>query len=440
MNIERLHPLTAAARGGVLFLLLLWRAFRSIEVTEDGALEIPERGELIFMVVLAVLYLVVTVVGGILVVRNTRFWLTEDAFHLEHGWVTREAQVIPFRRVDGVQVTRPFFARLLGLAKVRIDAGEDASIELSYLSHSRAVDLQERLTALRQADGAPVVALDGSDGEAVPEQPGEAQQGEAQPLVAIGSKRLGRSQLRSFTPATGLVAAGIALIVISASNRPALFLVLALVVVGAVAGWIWNIVQAGRAEVWVEDDRLVVKKGRFDLASQSVPLRRIEQAAISQPRLWRKPGWYSLSVTAVGAGEESGDTTEVLPVASEAELLLVLNAIWPELRIEALLTRRLPERAKRRYPFDGRRLLWGYNDQFAALRRGWFSHNWEIVSLARLQSVDLDAGPIVRRLRLTSLNLRVPAGIGLAYVPGLDRAEALAAFEDLARVAAKVRP
>lgn len=435
MTIERLHPLTAAARGGVLFLLLLWRAFRSIEVTEDGALEIPERGELIFMVVLAVLYLVVTVVGGILVVRNTRFWLTEEAFHLEHGWVTREAQVIPFRRVDGVQVTRPFFARLLGLAKVRIDAGEDASIELAYLSHSRAVNMQRRLTALQQADDVSAAPLDGSADQLATEHTGDAQ-----PLVAIDSKRLGRSNLRSFTPAVGIVAVGIALIVISALNRPALFLVLALVVVGAVAGWIWNIVQAGRAEVWVEDDRLVVKKGRFDLASQSVPLRRIEQAAISQPRLWRKPGWYSLSVTAVGAGEESGDTTEVLPVASDAELRLVLEAIWPGLRVEELLTRRLPERAKRRYPFSGRRLLWGYNDQFAALRRGWFSHNWEIVSLARLQSVDLDAGPIVRRLGLTSLNLRVPAGIGFAYVPGLDRAEALAAFEDLARVAAKVRP
>lgn len=435
MNIERLHPLTAAARGGVLLLLLLWRAFRSIEVTEDGALEIPERGELIFMVVLAVLYLVVTVVGGILVVRNTRFWLTEDAFHLEHGWVTREAQVIPFRRVDGVQVTRPFFARLLGLAKVRIDAGEDASIELAYLSHSRAVDLQRRLTALQQADAVSAAPLDGSADQLATEHTGDAQ-----PLVAIDSKRLGRSNLRSFTPAVGLVAVGIALIVISALDRPTLFLVLALVVVGAVGGWGWNIVQAGRAEVWVEDDRLIVKKGRFDLSSQSVPLRRIEQAAISQPRLWRKPGWYSLSVTAVGAGEESGDTTEVLPVASEAELRLVLEAIWPGLRVEGLLTRRLPERAKRRYPFDGRRLRWGYNDQFAALRRGWFSYNWEIVSLARLQSVDLDAGPIVRRLGLTSLNLRVPAGIGFAYVPGLDRAEALAAFEDLARVAAKVRP
>lgn len=434
MNVERLHPLTAAARGGVLLVVLIWRAIRSIEVTETGALEIPERGELVFLIVVAALYLFLTVVGGVLVVRNTRFWLADDAFHIERGWVTRVSDVVPFRRVDGVHVTRPLFGRLLGLAKVRIDAGEDASIELSYLSRTHAVELQERLTASRTADGVAEVSLDGVGDEPRPGQPGERE-----PLVAIDSKRLGRSRLRSLTPAGALVIVGIASVVISVLNRPILFFPLALVVAGALARWIWGIAQAGVAEVWVEDDRLIAKSGRFDLTSQSVPLRRVQSAMVSQSWLWRKPGWYSLTLTAVGAGadEDDGDTLEVLPVATEAELRLVLGAIWPGLDVDALLTRRLPERAKYAHPFNVRHLRWGYNRHFAAVRSGWLGRAWEVVALSRLQSVDLEAGPYGQRQSLASLNLRTLGSLGFTHISGLDKDEAMAAFDELTQISAK---
>src|SRR5690606_27672007 len=54
--------------------------------------------------------------------------------------------------IQGINIVRPFFARLFGAAKLEINqAGQDANVQLSYLGSAAADDLRREI--LRLASG-----------------------------------------------------------------------------------------------------------------------------------------------------------------------------------------------------------------------------------------------------------------------------------------------
>lgn len=63
-------------------------------------------------------------------------------------------------------------------------------------------------------------------------------------------------------------------------------------------------------------------------------------------------------------------------------------------------------------------------DEALELRHGVFVRRISTIPLHRVQHVDLESGPLERRLDLASLVLRTAAATSDAHVPGLDRADA----------------
>lgn len=457
---ERLHPLSGLARGWLLLLFLGWRAVRRIDFdAETWSFTFPDRGELIFLSIIAGVSLLVTVLGGISAVRNTRFRLAEDRLEFEAGWFSRTSRRIPYGSVHSVSITRPLSARILGLARVRIQAGEGQSVVLEYLTRRRAEDLRDELLDLRdeklaedapssgETDGPPPLIVDeGTDaaGEESPvgadDDPSADRDGAV--LVAVPPTRVARARLRSFLPLNVLVVAALVTVGLLAIGRPSWMFGVGVATISVIGGWVWGIVKAGTAELRLRGSTLTLREGRFNETAHTVALHRVLAVEVTRPFLWRKLDMYIVRISTLGRSndDESQGPWMELRAVTWGDVKLMIETIWPGEDLEGLLTRGLPARARALHPFAVRSLRWGYNRTSFAVRHGRLSPTWTLYSLGRLQAVSLDAGPWARRHDLTSIALWVPKTAELVHLPALDRAEAVAAWEDLTSIAAKRPP
>ncbi|MBO9627643.1 MAG: PH domain-containing protein, partial [Microbacterium sp.] len=156
---HRMHPLTPLFKGGLALIivggfvianlrdrLIAW----VVDLFEpDAHYENYNGGDpvdwvvannLALFVLLGVLALVVVLVAVFWVIwRFQQFRITGDHVEVRKGIVFRSHRRAPLDRVQGVNLTRPFPARLIGLTKLEVvGAGNDANVELEYLATTRA--------------------------------------------------------------------------------------------------------------------------------------------------------------------------------------------------------------------------------------------------------------------------------------------------------------
>lgn len=159
---HRLHPLTPLLRGGLFLIVVIGVVIANLRdrlvvlflpwFAPDLVDEVPEwegSGDPIDFIVANNLYLVaVLAVLGILIVivavfytswRFHTFRITGDDVEVRSGILFRTQRRAPLDRVQGVNLTRPMVARLLGTAKLEVvGAGADANVKLEYLSTANA--------------------------------------------------------------------------------------------------------------------------------------------------------------------------------------------------------------------------------------------------------------------------------------------------------------
>ena len=98
--------------------------------------------------------------------RFHTFRITGDDVEVRSGVMFRTHRRAPLDRVQGVNLTRPMFARLVGMAKLEVvGAGLDSNVKLEYLSTANAEAV--RADILRLASGARGVA-DAARADAAP--------------------------------------------------------------------------------------------------------------------------------------------------------------------------------------------------------------------------------------------------------------------------------
>jgi putative membrane protein len=138
-NWERLHPLSPVVRGGralvpLLFLLALSEVQR--QKGQGGSIVI----DVVLVVVLALFGLVQWLV--------TRWAFDGETLRIETGLIRRDSRQLPVTRIQAVDIIRPFLARTLGVAELRIRlAGSSSGGRLAYLSEQRAATLRAALLA-----------------------------------------------------------------------------------------------------------------------------------------------------------------------------------------------------------------------------------------------------------------------------------------------------
>lgn len=382
----RLHPLTPLLRGGkfalVLFALLGQQGARG---GFDG-----RTVALLFGVGIPAAVLL-----GYLAWRAMRYRVTGTELQVESGVLTTRSRRVPLARVQAVDVVRPFYARVLGLAELRLEVvggGGDAEAPLAFLGEDDALRLRTRLLDLSAGRS---LAEDGAVVPPVPELV----------LVTVPTGTLVASLLLGPPAVVGgllllavLVASAVDL---ETAGGLALGAVPVLLTVGSFT--VRRLLSEYGFTVAESPDGLRLRHGLLDTRSQTIPAGRIQVVRVREPLLWRSFGWVRVEVDVAGysGSTEQQVTGTLLPVAPRelAERLVarVLGAALPP------VDRRVDARSRWLAPLSWRRLGVGLDARHLVTTSGVLTTTTDVVPLAKVQSLRLLQGPLQRRLGLASL-------------------------------------
>ncbi len=503
---HRLHPASPLLRGGLVFIAVLGFIIANLrERLVDMFLVVfaPDLGPgvdgrydewrgdwgndpiggivtngLVGWAVAGVAVVIVAVIAGFWMSwRMHTFRVTDEAVEVRSGILFRSHRSARLDRIQGINVTKPLFARLFGTAKLEVSvAGQSGNVQLSYLGSTLADGL--RADILRLASGARAAKAAATDAAS-----GTVRGGAAPTAAPAGRPHVGAvigqrvdeflaPELDpSLAPPESVVHLPLGRVIASTllggSTVWAIILV-ALITTGLATGQLWmlfsfvpaaigivsyawsRITKSLRYSIAGTPDGVRIGHGLLSTGNQTIPPGRIHAIEVSQWLFWRPFGWWSIRINVAGqsvsASNEAAQRTVVLPVGTVTDVHRVLGLLLPDAArdIDPLVDPGLVgrdgaggySRTVRRgawlRPFSWRRIGWAVIAGIALIRRGWLVRRLTLVPLARMQSVAATAGPIERMLRLATVRIHTVAGPVTAVLPATDRTEAFALFERLA--------
>ncbi|WP_432505366.1 PH domain-containing protein [Kineococcus arenarius] len=420
---RRLHPVTPVLRAWKIVAAVL--AFAVVQNVDDLA-RIDVEAWLLTLFMLGGL-LVLALVGAVysaVAWRRTRYRVDAEAVHVEHGVLWRQQRSAQLDRLQAVDVVRPLLGRLLGLAELRLEVagGSGSQVSLAYLREDEAQRVRNALLA-----AAAGVRVDSDERGTVsaPEAP-------QRPVVHVPPGRLVAATLRSVSTVV-VVLAAVGLVVGCVLARSTTPLVAALPGVLGVGSAVWQRFSRGfNFTVAHSPDGMRLTHGLLEQRSQTVPPGRVQALSITQPLLWRRPGWWRVQVNvagyASGPGEDGQEAATVLPVGTEEELARVLAIVLPALGasgpggaldlVRDGLTGRdaeggytaVPRAARWLDPVAWRRDGYLVTEHAFLARGGRLVRRLDVVPHARTQSLGLAQGPLQRRMGLASVALHSTSG------------------------------
>lgn len=516
---HRMHPLTPLFKGGLALIVIAGIVIANLRdrlIAWAVDLFSPEahygdysggdpvdwvlQNNLIVVVLLSVLGLVVVLVAIFWFVwRFQQFRITGDHVEVRKGIVFRSHRRAPLDRVQGVNLTRPFPARIIGLAKLEVvGAGTDSNVELEYLATPRAESVRSDI--LRLASGlraARQTAADAAAGRQTPDAgTGQGVSARAQlvgsvnegvnglitgvdladvapeSVVKIPAGRLVGSQLISsvlwvvFFGIIFLVAVGGITIGALIDGEPIGSLIglgiglgIGIPMVIAVLGITWaQISKSLRYSIAPTPDGVRITYGLLTTVTETLPPGRIFAVEVSQSLLWRPFGWWTIRINRMSgksaAQQSSGSAQQfnvVLPVGKRADVERVLALILPDAPVadiplvwehgilgprEGDPYRTMPRRAWWRRPLSWKRHGFALTEFGVLLRRGIVWRKLAIFPLARLQGLSLAQGPIDRAQRVSGAQVHTVQGVITGHLSGLEREDALFLLDGVSTAAA----
>jgi putative membrane protein len=402
--------------------------------------------------------------------RFHTFRITDDDVEVRSGILFRTQRRAPLDRVQGVNLTRPMIARLLGMAKLEVvGAGADANVKLEYLSTANAEAV--RADILRLASGRRLAVTAGHGGAAAPRQAGrvamlsqtvgreitgliegpEAPVAEIESVVHIPVGRLVASHVLSMS-SVGLLVAIVAIVIGVSQGVTWLLFGFVPAIIGFGAYWVRSIVRSLRYSIAPTPDGVRITFGLFTTITEIVPPGRVHAVELTQPILWRPAGWWAIRInrlTGRSATDSSTDQfTTVLPVGTAADVDRVLRLLQPSLPDDerALVVQEgmfgpgegdtfinTPKRAWWIRPLSYRRNGFRLTGDVLLMRRGVVWRKLVILPLARLQSFGLYQGPLDRLTRVTNVRGHVVTGPVSPFLAAVDRDLAIGLFDDVAK-------
>jgi putative membrane protein len=440
-------------------------------------------------IALLVVFGVLLVIIGIFYLswRMHTFRITGDEVEVRSGILFRTNRKGRLDRIQGVDVTRQVLPRIFGAARLEIKvAGQDANVNLAYLS-SRNADALRRVI-LRRASGlreqtATAATTGRPDAVGAGAGSAGAAAGAGAAAAGVGAGAVLNQRYQEFTgpeldpslaPPTSVVQMHPGRLVGSTvlSTSTLWFLVILGVAVGMAIGFdvygvliglvpalfglgsvlVRRVTKSLRYSIAGTADGVRVGYGLLSLSNETLPPGRIHSVQVNQELLWRPFDWWEVRVNLASRSRERGQEgrrgTMILPVGNRAEVLKVLELTLPELLaaegmeplVRAALERGRPDdgytisppRARILRWFSRRRNGFALRPDAVLLRRGGIWRDFVIVPTARMQSVAVRQGPLLRRLRLAAIHVHTVAGPITARLGALDQDDAAAFFRDAA--------
>ncbi|HEU4514782.1 MAG TPA: PH domain-containing protein, partial [Nocardioidaceae bacterium] len=386
---QRLSPLTPLVRSFIVLVAAGMTVIRDVT-----------RGEIGPTATIFALLLVSGAVYGTASWMRTKFWIEADELRVDTGVISRQSRRIRIDRLQGIDIVQPFVARLFGLAELRMDVAGGSSREgsLAYLPLGEARRLKDLLLTRRdQISGAPAPEEEGAPAVAPEPRP---------------ERLLGRVDLGTLIFSILLSAEAVTLALVSGGLGAAFVASGQWLGVSAMLPVILGFAIALFRRFSVNYNFTVsdtpagtqVRRGLFELSSQTIALTRVQGVVVSEPLLWRRLGWARLDVSiagygVVGDGEGPAPST-VLPVGDRALVHELARHMLRGLDPATVELRPVPRRARWLSPVGYRFLRVGTSEQLVVSRQGWFVRRTHVAPQARIQSVRVTQGPLQRRLGL----------------------------------------
>ncbi|MFE2810775.1 PH domain-containing protein [Streptomyces nigra] len=388
---RRLHPVTPLRRAWAPVAVLIGWAVHDPDQAQRQLTRLTTTTLLIALAVLvpaAALY-------GFLTWWYTHFAVTDSELRIRTGLVFRRTAHIRLERIQAVDVTQPLLARVVGVAKLKLDVvGTDKKDELAFLGAEEARALRAELLA-RAAGFAPETA----------HEVGEAPSRE---LLRVPPRVLAVSLV--LTGATwGTLVAALVVPAVLWLFTESVWTVLATAVplVGAAgAASVGRFVTEYDWTVGESPDGLRLDHGLLDRAHETVPPGRVQTVRLVEPLLWRRRGWVRVELDVAGSSN-----SVLLPVAPREIAESVVARVLPGVTVpppEALT--RPPRRAGRCVPLWWRGHGLAVTDAVFAARAGLLSRTLALVPHAKVQSVRLTQGPWERRWNVADVHVDTGAG------------------------------
>jgi len=406
---------------------------------------------------------IVAVVGfGLLSWRRNEFRIGDDAMQHRKGILFRQNKQARLDRIEAVDVVQPILARVFGLARlnVAVAGGAGSGIELSFLRLGDAEALRNEVLALAagvRSENSPVP-------DAVPALAGAASLrdlatniGVTQPETAVPAaperdvysvptSRLLFSVLLS-TPTILTGAAAVAVIVAAFFIGNTVAEVIAMLIgtslfafiafVAAIGAYFWNQINGGfHFTASTSQDGLRLRHGLLETRRQTVTPGRVQAVLVRQPLLWRKKGWYRLSMNVAGYQEDQERVSTLLPVGSLEDVRLALSLVLPDVTNDFLERAVIgtgaedgftpsPQRARLVDPFQWRQRGVRAGESALLIRSGRWTRDLMVVPNERTQSLGVSQGPLQRMRHLASLHVHSTPGPVRPLAANLDMDAAL---------------
>lgn len=272
---------------------------------------------------------------------------------------------------------------------------------------------------------------------------------DAAPPESVVKMSLGRligSVVLSWYTWVVIVVAIVAAVFVSRGTYFPLFFAVPMVL--GLVGYYWTgVTKAARYSIAATPAGVRVGFGLFSTTNETIPPGRIHAIQVSQSIIWRPFGWWQVRINKAGLSLEQAargsSTNTVLPVGSledaakVVELMLagrIDGSAWGPLN-SALLTRdglgfvSSPKRSFWINPLAWRRTGYALRDGLLLFRKGVIWRKLDILPLARLQSIRIEQGPLLRVLDIATATAHTVPGAIVAELPGVAREEAIRLFE-----------
>lgn len=477
---HRLHPASPLLKGGIALLAIIGVIIanmreRLIELfvpqsrygNEDPIDLLIENGFLGWALLAMVVVLILLVIGFYVSWRMHTFRVTNEVVEVRSGVLFRTNRRARLDRIQGINIVRPFFARLFGAARLEVNqAGQDANVKLDYLGSAAADDLRREILRLASGTRAASAASHPVPGHNIvdrrvheflaPELDPDAAEPESVVKLSVG-RLIGSIALSGVTFV--IIAGVVVTIVLSFFASDALFLLFGFIpaAIGVTGYYVQKFTKSLRYSIAGTPDGVRVGFGLLSTSNETLPPGRIHSVKVSQPLLWRPFGWWEIKVNRASQSSTNGaagqQNTTILPVGDLVDVKRVLALVLPDFVDEtaiALAERGLtakgapddgftssPRRAAVLRWFSWRRNGFAISPGAVLLRKGAIWRELVIVPHPRLQSVSTAQGPLLRMLRLASVHLHTVAGPISAQLGAVDRDAGIAFFDTVAAAAVR---
>lgn len=424
--------------------------------------------------VMTVLYVAVTLLT--LWLRWVRFSyrVTDDDIVIESGLISTQHRAIPFERIQDVNIEQGPIARLIGVARLKLETGAAAGGEgeegiLETVSLTRAAALRDLIRAHRATGGIRLAA--GDEARDVPEHV-------ERPVFAMTPRRVLESGLYNFSLAVFAVLGGLlqqggdlfgfnpfkrafwnslvdtgspfADYLLTHRRVSALAGIATLVVVGLATGVVRTLLRDYNFRLTRTETGLRRQRGLLTLTDVIIPVRRVQAAIVGTGPVRVRAGWHSLKLQSLARDDAKQGDHDVAPFARLDEIEPILAELgmalpaqkteWrrvdPAYAVEFALWLMLPAiatlvvagfgilqallgTAGLAIAVVGRALAWrrycyAHDADRILIRRGFWRQRTIILPLANIQSADIAHNFVTRAFGVAALKFGVAGGSGLS--------------------------